>query len=201
MYTRFIILISAHRFEAIFHCTFNVMFSKDTEKFWCFASENIPDFYMPTLKKEMVVPCDKLHEGAHPKMSLYALDELFHVFRRVGANNLNGQHVVAHEILSFALLHCTEQRGKPINPHKTCGDASTMVDVDDEKGLKWLAWAIYDSVLLPRDPLQLQGQHDWVQIMAGTYCLVFWGEYDFDHCPLCTTASFDAKQAATKAKG
>ena len=112
----------------------------------------------------------------------------------VGTNNLDGQCVVFHEILSFALLHCMEWRGKPINPCKTCGNVSTTVDVDDEK---WLAWAIYDSMLLPRDPPQLQGQHDSVQIMAGTYCLMFWEENYFDHC---TAASFDVKQAARKAK-
>ena len=99
----------------------------------------------------------------------------------LGANNLDGQCVAAYEILSFASLSYMEWRGKPINPCNTFGDASTMVDVDDEKGLEWLAWAIYDGVLLPRDPPQLQ--HDWVQIIVGTYRLVFRGRNDFDHCP------------------
>ena len=175
-------------------------FSKDLEKFWHFTSENIPDFYMPALKKEMLVSYDKLCEGTHPKMLLYALDELFHVFRGWGENDLNGQCVVAHDILSFASLCCMEWRGKPINPCKTCGDASTMVDANAETGLKQLTWVIYDGVLLPRDPRQLQGQHDWLQIMAGTYHLMFQGEHDFDHCLPCTTASFDAKQATRKAK-
>ena len=85
-------------------------------------------------------------------MLLYALDKLFHVFRGMGANDPDGQHMVAYEILSFASLHCTEQRAKPIDPCNTRGDASTMVDVDDEKGLEQLAWAIYDGVLLPGDP-------------------------------------------------
>ena len=58
-----------------------------------------------------------------------------------------------------------------------------MVDVDDEKGLEWLTWAIYDGVLLPRDPPQLQGQHAWARIIAGTYHLVFRGRSDFEHCP------------------
>ena len=75
-----------------------------------------------------------------------------------------------------------EQRGKPIDPHSTNGDLSTMVDVDDEKGLKQLAWAIYDGVLLPGDPLQLQGQHDWAWIIVHSYCLVFQGEYDLEQC-------------------
>ena len=183
MYTRFIILISAYRFKAIFCHRFSMTFSKDMEKFWCFASEIIPNFYMPMLKCETLVPYNKLHEGMHPKMLLYALDKLFHVFRGVGANDLNGQCVVAYEILLFALLHCMEQRGKPIDPHSTCGDAYTVVDVDDEKALKQLVWAIYDGVLLPGHPPQLWGQHDWAQIMAGTYHLVFWAKHNSDHCP------------------
>ena len=63
-------------------------FSKDAEKFWCFASKNIPDFYAPTLKHETLIPYDKIQEGTHPKMLQYALDELFHVFRGVGVNDM-----------------------------------------------------------------------------------------------------------------
>ena len=77
---------------------------------------------------------------------------------------------------------------------------STMVDVDDEKVLEQLAWAIDDGVLLPTDPPQLEGRHDWAWIIAGTYHLVFWGEYDYDHCPLCTVASFNANQATGRVK-
>lgn len=43
-----------------------------------------------------------------PEMFLYALDQLFHVFRGVGVNDIKGQHV-AYEILLFALLCCMEQ--------------------------------------------------------------------------------------------
>ena len=60
------------------------------------------------LKHETLVPCDKGHEETCPKMLLYVLDKLFHVFRWLGVNDLNGQCVVAYEILSFALLHCIE---------------------------------------------------------------------------------------------
>ena len=55
-----------------------------------------------------------------------------------------------------------------------------MVDVNDKKGLKQLTWAVYDGVLLPGDPLQLQGQHDWAWIIVGTYPLVFWEKCNFD---------------------
>ena len=90
MYMRFITLISAHRFEAIFCCRFGAPFSKDAEKFWCFVLKNILDFYVPTLKCGTLIPCDKVCEGTHPKILLYALDELFHVIRGVGQMTMKG---------------------------------------------------------------------------------------------------------------
>ena len=136
MYARFIILISAHRFEAIFNHRFGT-FSKDAEKFWNFASENIPDFYMPSLKKEMLVPNDKLHERMCPQILLYAVDKPFHVFRGWGQMTSMGNAWLS--MRSCHLPHSIAwSRGKPINPHKTHGSASTMVDVDDKKGLEWL---------------------------------------------------------------
>ena len=134
-----------------------------------------------------------------PKMFLCALDELFHVFKGVGVNDTDGQCIVAHKILSLASLHCTEWQGKPIDPHKTMGTVSSLVDVHDEKGLERLTWAVYDGVLLPGDLLELHGQHNWVQIIMGTYRLVYRGNRDSEHCPLCTSMSFDAIQAAKRA--
>ena len=162
MHARFYNLISTHRFETIFHCRFNASFSKDAEKYWHFTSKNIPDFYAPYLLHEDLVPYDKKWEGMCPNMLLCALDELFHVFRGVGANDTDGQCIIAHKILSLASSHCTEWQGKPIDPHKTMGTVSTLVDVHDEKGLERLIWAVYDGVLLPGDLPELQGQHDWV---------------------------------------
>ena len=82
-------------------------------------------------------------------MLMYALNELFHIFWGVGANDLNGQQVVAYEILSFTSLCCTDQRGKPKKPHRTHGEAYARVDLNDANGLKCLAWAVYDGVFLP----------------------------------------------------
>ena len=65
---------------------------------------SIPDFYALTLLHEDFIPYDKKWEGTWPKMLLYALDELFHVIREVGVNAIDGQCVVAHEILSLASL-------------------------------------------------------------------------------------------------
>lgn len=70
-----------------------------------------------------------------------------------------------------------------MDPCNTSGDAYTPVDVDDKKGLKQLAWAIYDGVLLPGDTPELEGQHDWVWSITGTYYLMFKGDSNFDHYP------------------
>ena len=75
---------------------------------------------------------------------------------------------------------------------------STLVDVDDEKGLEWLTWTVYDGMLLPWDPLELEGQHDWVWIIMVTYHLMFRGDSNFDHCSPYTATSFDATQIARR---
>ena len=159
MYARFYNLISTHRFETIFCHRFNASFSKDDEKYWHFASKNIPDFYASTLSHEDLAPYDKKQQGTQLQMLLYALNELLHVFRGVGVNDTNGQCVVAHEILSLASLHCTEQQAH--RPPHVWGTVSTLVDVHDEKGLEQLTWATYDGVLLHGDLPQLQDQYDW----------------------------------------
>ena len=87
---------------------FKVSFSKN-EKYWCFASKNIPDFYAPTLLHEDLIPYDKKWERMWPKKLLYSLNELFQVFKEVGVNDINRQCIVAHKIVSLASLHCTEQ--------------------------------------------------------------------------------------------
>ena len=66
------------------------------------------------------------------------VNEIFHIFRRLGANNTNGQQVIAYEILSFASLCCMEQ--KPIDPHQTSGIATTLMNVNDEWGIERLMW-------------------------------------------------------------
>ena len=105
---RFYNLISTHRFETIFHHRFKASFPNDAEKYWYFTSKNFADYYAPTLLHETLVPYNKIQEGMHPKMLLYALDELFYVFRRVGVNNIDGKCIVAYKILSLASLHCIE---------------------------------------------------------------------------------------------
>ena len=85
----------------------------------------------------------------HPRMMLYALDELFYVYRGVGTNDVDGQHIVAYEILTVVLLCCTEQCSNPKKACNTLGNAYPRVNLNGVNGLKHLAWAIYDGVYMP----------------------------------------------------
>ena len=68
--------------------------SKDLGKFGVLSKIVLTGFKSLTL-----VPYNKKQEGTQPKMFLYALDKLFHVFRGVRVNDINGQCIVAYEIL------------------------------------------------------------------------------------------------------
>ena len=79
------------------------------------------------------------------------------------------QHVIACEILPFALLHCTEWHwGSPMDPHLTTGEASTMMDVHDEVYLECLMQAVYYSTLLLGDAPTLSSPHDWPCVIVST---------------------------------
>ena len=65
------------------------------------TSKGMADFDVPTFDHNDLCPCSVRCTGSCPRMLLYVLDELFHVFQGVGANDLDGQRVVACEILSF----------------------------------------------------------------------------------------------------
>ena len=123
------------------------------------------------------------------------------MYHGMGMDNDDRLHMVAQEMLSLTSLHCTEHRGKPMPSSQTSSIASTMVDVNDELLLEQLAWAVYDGVLEPGDLPPLMGQHDWLQIMAGAYHLIYRGGGSKDHCPSCTMSSFSAVQTSRCARG
>ena len=104
----YINLLFLHRFEAIFNWCFNATYTIDTELMWCHMSELQANFKAPTYKVMvgMLAPVDKERMGSHPKMFLFALDELSYVYQCI--DNTDAQCVIAYEILSFASNTCTE---------------------------------------------------------------------------------------------
>ena len=151
---------------------------------------------MPSLSHKDLIPCDKERKGLRLKMLLYALDELFYVFRKLGLNDVDGRQVLAYKILSLTSVCCTERHnGKPIDPHMTMGVTSTMMDVDDKAWLERLTWAMYNGVLLLGDVPPLSRQHSLDRILSSTYRLIYRGKQDSEHCPTSTISSANAKWA------
>ena len=129
-------LISTYRFETIFSRRFSMSFTKDNKKLWCNAAECLPNFYSPMYMhmplNGRLIPVRTLCTGSWPKMLSYILDELFHVYCGMGADDNNGLCIVAQEMLSLTSFHCMEHRGKPMPSSQTSGTTSIMVDVNDE---------------------------------------------------------------------
>ena len=149
---------------------------------------------MPTYDQEMGTPCILKRTWTCPWMMLYAVDEMFHVFQGVGANNVDKQRIVAYKILTLALLHCTKWHGCAKKHCNTLGDAYPLVDLTDVDDLECLGWAVYNGVFIPGNPPT--GHHDWSCIITEmTLHLIFCGKTVGAHCPPYTVVSFNAKWA------
>ena len=155
----------------------------------------VADFQTPTYDQEMGVPIDVLRTGMHPRMMLYMLDELFYVYRGVGTNNMDGQCIIAYEILTIALLQYMEWCSNPKKACNTLGNAYPRVNLNAVNGLKRLTWAIYNGVYMPSKLPALTGHHDWERIITGTQGLIFHGVTANEHCEPLMVASLNAKQA------
>ena len=184
------------RFCMIFKKYFKGKFSKSNEHLWQHIGVEIADFQTPTYDRGTGDPIDVLRTGSHLRMLLYALDELFYVYKGVGGNDVDGQCVVAYKILRVVPLHCTVQHGSQKKECNNFGAAYPRANLSDVDGLECLAWALYDGVYMPGDPPDLTGHHDWEHIIVGTtLCLIYHGRTNDEHCKPWTIASLNAEQA------
>ena len=160
----------------------------------------IANFQILTYERDTGAPINVLRTGSHPYMLLYMLNELFYVYKGVGANDMDGQHVDMdgqhYEILRVASLCCMEWCGSQKKECNTLGAAYPRVNLSDVDGLEHLAWAVYNGVCMPGDPPDLTGHHNWECIIVGTtLCLIYHGRTNDEHCKPLTIAFLNAKQA------
>ena len=99
------------RFGVIFKKRFKGKFSKSSEHLWRHVNAEIGNFQMPTYEQDMGGPINVLRTGSHPHMLLYALDELFYVYKGVGVNDADRQCIVAYCMIPVPVivlyLYCT----------------------------------------------------------------------------------------------
>ena len=88
-----------------------------------------------------------MRDGYRPKMLLFALDKLFHIFDQIRRQrSVDEKIVVAYKILCLSMQWCTEQQH---GVEKTgMPDALSLLNVNDTHHLEHLAWAVYDGALL-----------------------------------------------------
>ena len=115
-------------------------------------------------------------------MLLYALDEFFYIFDQVKCHRgIDEKLVVAYEILSLAVLRCTEHQGWL---EKTgVLDAVPLVNLKDTHHLECLTWAVYDGALLVGSHPELPGECQWCTVLAGIFRHIYKGRDKVAHCP------------------
>ena len=152
-----------------------------------------PHIQVPSMHPGSLHHEEVMHDGYRPKMLLYALDELFSVFSQVKKQrSVDEKIVVAYEILCLSVLQCTKQR---YGVEKTgVPDALALLNVNDARHLKCLAWAVYDGALLVGRWPKLRGNHPWCTMLAGLYKHIYRGHKDAAHCPPHTLASWDCQE-------
>ena len=82
----------------------------------------------------------------------------------------------------------------------TSGQASTMMDMNDEPSLERLVWAVYNGVLLLGPMSMLSEQHSLSRILKGAYTLIYRGDKSSDHCSSCTTGSVNVEWESGRAR-
>ena len=69
----------------------------------------IPPFKTPTLNKGTLQAKESIRDGYHPKMLLYALDELFYIYAQIKNSQRDDKVMLAYEILCISANRCTDR--------------------------------------------------------------------------------------------
>ena len=134
-----------------------------------------------------------MRDGYHPKMLLYALDELFYIYEQVkNSRRADDKLVLAYEILCISANCCTDQRNRI---EKTgVPDALALLNVNDVCHLEHLAWVVYDGILMVGPWPKLSSDHSWCTLLAGLHQHIYRGHHDAAHCLPQTLGSWDCQE-------
>ena len=153
----------------------------------------IPAFKMPTMQPGSLHHEDIMRDGYRPRMLLYTLDELFYVYNQVQCHwGCDKKIVTSYEILSLAVVHCTEchhgieKRGML--------DALSLINVNNIHHLEHLTWAIYDGALIVGQRPALAGNLPSHTMLASLSKHIYRSHSDVAHFPLFMLASWDCKE-------
>ena len=141
----------------------------------------------------MLHPKDSMRDGYHPKMLLFALDELFYIYSQIkNLRRADDKVVLASEILYISANQCTDQWN---GVKKTSmPDALALLNVKDTRHLKCLVWAVYDGMLLVGPQPELSGNHPWCMVLARLHKHIYRGCNHVAHCLPQMLGSWDCQE-------
>ena len=153
----------------------------------------IPPFKTPSMGIGSLHHEDVMRDGYHPKMLLFALDELFYIYDQIKKQRRPDEKiVVAYEILCLSMNQCTDQwhgfekTGMP--------DALSLLNIDDAHHLEHLAWAVYNGALLVSERPKLPGDRPRCTVLASLHKHIHQGCDDMAHCPPHMLGSWDCQE-------
>ena len=134
-----------------------------------------------------------MRDGYHPKMLLYALDELFYIYAQIkNSRRVDDKLMLAYEILCISAKQCTDQWN---GVEKTgVPDALALLNMNDVRHLKHLARVVYDVTLMVGPWPELPGNHPWCTVLAGIHKHIYRGHEDAAYCPPQTLGSWDCQE-------
>ena len=134
-----------------------------------------------------------MRDGYHPKMLLYALNELFYVYAQIkNSRRVDDKLMLAYEILCISANWCTDQQ----NGIEKTGmpDALALLNMNDVRHLEHLVWTVYDGMLLVGLWPKLSGKCSWCTVLAGLHKHIYRGREDAAHCPPQMLGSWDCQE-------
>ena len=100
--------------------------------------------------------------------------------------------ITSYKILSITAVHCTEHHHR--TKKRSIPNALSLINVNDIRHLKHLAWAIYDGALVMGRRPELTGNLPWWMVLASLHKHIYRGYKDMAHCPPFMLASCDCKE-------
>ena len=187
----------------LFRVRFDACYDVSNEsglRWW--INENISDFIVPTfICGNPLEACTIWHEGHHPKVLLWIMEEFFHISHSLTDVDHDGHLILCYELMMEAEHRFRIKRGggagcrRPLSSPSNASPCprDKLEDVawnkPDSKTLEHLVWSIYDGVLSPGSTPKLMGPESYNQVTRYLISEVFRGLQV--HCPTRTSAQFD----------
>ena len=144
--TRTTYIMASEVFLAVFHAHFDAHYDALNEsclRWW--INERIRDFIAPTfICGNMLQACTVQHEGHHPKVLLWIMEEFFYISHNLTEQDRNGRIVLSYELMIEAEHWYRVKRGGGMGCHHSSQPSGNTPPCSRDT-LERIAWSELDS--------------------------------------------------------